>query len=340
MKTIPTPALALAPLVLLATACTGGEEVGPAVNPPGAEESAKTDVLEIGAKAIQDDGPLAKMDVYLVGFHPMKDDPSMQMEAHHYCHQVNEDFAQCSLFDGNSAEANLTGVEYIISERLFEQLPAQERPFWHPHNGEILSGQLVAPSLPAVAEKELMRSKMNSYGKTWHTWHTRHGVQEGDKMPTGPASLAWSFSREGEVLPELVQARDERMDISTDERRMDRRDLVELARPQEGVDALLDFFPDARKIPGVSHKTSAAEVAEARADGGSAQGGAAAGSAQGAAAQGTAGGSTAQGSGASGSQSQGSASQGSTSQGSQSREPGSRQSSGAQPEADAGRRPR
>ena len=55
MKTTPTPALSLASLALLATACTGGGEVGPAVTPPGAEESAKTDVLEIGAKAIQDD---------------------------------------------------------------------------------------------------------------------------------------------------------------------------------------------------------------------------------------------------------------------------------------------
>lgn len=273
MKT-PTVALAL-PLVLLATACTGGEEVSPPVTPPGAEETAKTDVLEIGARAIQDDGPLAKMDVYLVGFHPMKDDPAMQMEAHHYCHQVNEDFAQCSLFDGNSAEANLTGVEYIISERLFEQLPAQERPYWHPHNGEILSGQLVAPSLPAVAEKELMRSKINSYGKTWHTWHTRHGLEDGDQMPLGPAALAWSFNRKGEAMPGLVEARDERMDISTEDRRMDRRDLVDLAKPQEGVDALLEFFPDATKIPGVSHKTGAAEMAGARETRGTAEAGSA-----------------------------------------------------------------
>jgi len=272
MTTRPATALVIVPLVLLATACTGSEEVAPPVTPPGAEETAKTDVLEIGAKAIQDDGPLAKMDVYLVGFHPMRDDPAMQMEAHHYCHQVNEDFAQCSLFDGNSARANLTGVEYIISERLFEQLPAQERPYWHPHNGEILSGQLVAPSLPAVAEKPLMRSKINSYGKTWHTWHTRHGLEDGDAMPLGPAALAWSFNRKGEAMPGLVEARDERMDISTEDRRMDRRDLVELARPQEGVDALLAFFPDATKIPGVSHRTGAAEMAEAREARGTAEG--------------------------------------------------------------------
>lgn len=240
------------PLLLMAlAACTGGESVAPPVEPPGAGESARTDLLEAGAKALQDNGPMAKFDVYLVGFHPMKDDPQHQMEAHHFCHQVNEDFAQCTLFDGNTTEANLTGVEYIVSERLFGQLPADEREFWHPHNGEILSGQLIAPSLAAAADKELMRSKMNSYGKTWHTWSTRHGTQPGDGMPTGPAMLAWSFNRDGEAQPGLVPSRDERMDMDTAERRAHRQDLVELARPQEGVDTLRDAFPDATPIPGV-----------------------------------------------------------------------------------------
>ena len=107
------------------------------------------------------------------------------MEAHHYCKQVNEDFAQCVLFDGNTSDANMNGVEYIISEAAFEKLPADEKKFWHPHNYEILSGQLVGPGLPQAAEKELMRMKMNSYGKTWHFWHTGAPGKPGDSMPLG-----------------------------------------------------------------------------------------------------------------------------------------------------------
>lgn len=57
------------------------------------------------------------MNVYLVGLHPMKDHPEHQMEAHHFCRQVNEDFAQCTLFDGNTKDANLNGIEYIIWPR-------------------------------------------------------------------------------------------------------------------------------------------------------------------------------------------------------------------------------
>jgi len=239
--------------MLAVTACTSS--VSSSVSPPGQAESTKTSVLEAGAAALQTNAPLGGMDVYLVGFHPMKDDPSHQMEAHHFCHQVNEDFAQCALFDGNTAEANLTGIEYIISERLFEQLPQRERQYWHPHNGEILSGQLVAPNLPGVAEKELMRNKMNSYGKTWHTWQSEHGTEPGDRIPYGPAKLAWSFSHIGEAEPGLVETRDREMNISTEERRRDRQDLIELAHPQEGVDALNGKFPRrTQPIPGVADK--------------------------------------------------------------------------------------
>ena len=187
------------------------------VPPAGEEKSTKTKILELGAKTIQGSDPLSGMDIYLSGFHPIKNDPNHQLEAHHFCRQVNEDFAQCVLFDGSTPDANLNGIEYIVSERLFEQLPEEERQYWHPHNGEILSGQLIAPGLPEAAEKELMRTKMNSYGKTWHVWNTPAPGHEGDALPMGDAMLAWSFNRDGELREDLIRSRDERLDKSTAE---------------------------------------------------------------------------------------------------------------------------
>lgn len=224
--------------------------------PPGADKSVGTRVLETGAKLLQSDSPLGPMDIYLVGFHPMKDDPSHQVEAHHYCHQVNEDFAQCVLFDGSTKTANLTGIEYIVSEKLFSQLPPEEKKFWHPHNYEILSGQLVAPGLPDAAEHALMKTKINSYGKTWHVWQTGSTAHPGAALPLGEPALAWSFNRDGEAQPELVQQRDRKLGVSTDESRRNRADLVPLAHPQQGVDALKAKFPQATPIPGVVDATA------------------------------------------------------------------------------------
>lgn len=229
--------------------------VAPNTAPLGEAKSVKTRVLEAGAKALQTNAPFRGFDIYLSGFHPIKDRPELQMEAHHFCHQVNEDFAQCVLFDSNTGKANMNGVEYIISEKLFESLPEEEKKFWHPHNGEILSGQLVAPGIPKVAEKSLMKKKMNSYGKTWHVWNTGHEGHAADTLPVGPAMLAWSFSRDGEVLPGLVEKRDKRLELSSMQMRKERADLQSLAKPQSGVDDLKGKFArPTRDIPGVTDK--------------------------------------------------------------------------------------
>ncbi|HEX2188062.1 MAG TPA: OBAP family protein [Longimicrobiaceae bacterium] len=219
--------------------------------PAGEPKLIRQAILETGSSLLQDFAPVKQFDIYVAGFHPSRDDPSMQMEAHHYCRQVNQDFLQCVLFDGNTGDANLIGIEYIISEKLFDGLPPEERKYWHPHNFEILSGQLVAPGLPDVAEKAMLRLLMNSYGKTWHTWHTgrydRPG--SGDALPMGDPMLMWSFNRDGEADEAMLLDRNRRMEIDVERKRRERQDLVRHAHPQHGVDLLKGSFPGAAAAP-------------------------------------------------------------------------------------------
>jgi len=220
--------------------------------PAGDDEGAWLAVLEQGSTLLQSATPLHGFDIYVVGFHCAKFEPHMQMEAHHYCKVVNDELLQCTIFDGNSKHANLIGIEYIIAERLFNDLPAQEKPYWHPHNYEVLSGELLAPGLPDTVEQAVMQRLLNSYGKTWHTWHTgRHDGAPGDALPLGEAKLMWSFSRLGECDPALQRNRDQVMDLDTAGTREQRQSLVNQAHPQQGVDALADCFSDTTRIAGV-----------------------------------------------------------------------------------------
>jgi hypothetical protein len=245
------PVMALvsgAAAALLGFACAR-ETAGPPVHPPGEPKTGEAKPLQAGATELQSRAPIGQINVYLDGLHVMKDDPQAFLEAHHYCAVKNEDLAQCVIFDGNTSDANLVGVEYIISERLFDGLPDAEKKFWHPHDYEILSGQLVAPGMPEAEEHELMKKKMNSYGKTWHLWDTGHfGRPHGNDLPMGAPELAWSFNADGEAPPQLVAAKDEHTGIDTEERRRERADLVPLAHPQAGVNALAPFFRD-RAVP-------------------------------------------------------------------------------------------
>ena len=140
-------------------------------------------------------------------------------------------------------------MRYIVSGSLFATLPEEEKDHWHPHNYEVLSGQLVAPGLPAAAEQQLMTELLNSYGKTWHTG--RHDLGGGQDLPLGDPMLMWSFNHDGECDPALETHRAEAMGIDPAEVRRRRQELQDRAEPQRGVDALRESFTRTAAIPGV-----------------------------------------------------------------------------------------
>ncbi len=209
-------------LACVALAGCGGENTASNVTSPGADESAKTKVLESGANALQDRTPLAALNAYLDGFHFYNGNMQGQMEAHHYCGHLNEDVIQCVIFDGNDQDAKLMGVEYIVTGAQFAGLPAEEKNLWHSHGHEVRSGSLIAPGIPEPVERELMAKIAGTYGKTWHTWHTdqQHG------LPLGAPMLMMGFTADGQLDPKLLAERDQRFGVSSSELRQKRADLA------------------------------------------------------------------------------------------------------------------
>jgi hypothetical protein len=222
----------MAMTIAMCLAACGGRNTDSNVRSPGAEESAKTEVLEAGAALLQEKPPIAALNAYLDGFHFYNGNMKGQMEAHHYCANLNEELIQCVIYDGNKKDARLMGVEYIVSARLFATLPESERSMWHTHVHEVKSGQLIAPGIPEVAEHALMEKLVGTYGKTFHTWHT--DMQH--ELPVGVPQIMMGFTGDKQIDPKLVAARDLRFDISSEKKKADRED-IETPATLPGADA-------------------------------------------------------------------------------------------------------
>ena len=86
-----------------------------------------------------------------------------QVEAHHYCGCPNDEFRQCIIYDSDKPDARLIGIEYIISRRLFQGLPEEEKKLWHSHKFEV--GKIALHS-----SRYMLHALLH-----WHAWCVGRG---------------------------------------------------------------------------------------------------------------------------------------------------------------------
>jgi hypothetical protein len=190
---------------------------------PGEDPSLKSKMLCYGSSVMGKFTPINQICDHVVAFHCYSEDVKRQVIAHHYCNVINEDFRQCIIYDSDKADAKLIGVEYIISEKLFKDLPEEEKKYWHSHVYEIKAGILTAPEVPTIAEKEVMKKLISTYGKTIHFWQ----IDRGDVLPLGEPKLMMSYVNEKMVDWDLVKKRDELLGLDYKEIAKSREDIVE-----------------------------------------------------------------------------------------------------------------
>jgi hypothetical protein len=198
----------------------------------GMPEHGKTKLLEAGAEVLQSARPLRSIHTQVCGLHFYSGDLKRQVVSYHYCAHLNDEVRQCVIYDSDRSDARLIGVEYIISGRLFQTLPEDEKRLWHSHRFEVKSGELVAPGLPAPAEKELMKTLVGTYGKTWHFWQ----VDRGDPLPLGLPQLMMALTADGQVDEALLKIRDQDLGVSTETKKQQRSDIPDVT-VSAGADA-------------------------------------------------------------------------------------------------------
>ncbi|XP_057797650.1 oil body-associated protein 2C [Salvia miltiorrhiza] len=193
-----------------------GEQV-----PPGKAMSMEQQMLDKGAQMLQSLTPIKQMSQHVCTFALYSHDMSRQIQTHHYVTRLNQDVLQCAVYDSDHAHARLIGVEYIVSDSLFESLPPDEQKLWHSHAYEIKSGLWVNPRVPEMVVKPELENLAKTYGKFWCTWQT----DRGDKLPMGPPSLM--MSPQGLVKADLVAGRDAKYNISSDAMKRSRIEVAE-----------------------------------------------------------------------------------------------------------------
>ncbi|KAM3071895.1 hypothetical protein ACMFMG_009743 [Clarireedia jacksonii] len=194
---------------------------------PGPELTTKDKVLETGAAMTQDFAPVKAICAHLNALHVYAEDPGRSVEANHYCTHLSADLRQCLIYDTPTNPARLIGVEYMITRKLFETLPEEERKLWHSHEYEVKSGMLILPnpSVPGavweIAETEELKEVVGLYGKTWHFWQ----VDRGDELPLGRPMLMGSFTKDEQVPWDMVKDRDARFGVDTKQKKEARKGI-------------------------------------------------------------------------------------------------------------------
>jgi uncharacterized protein DUF1264 len=108
------------------------------------------------------------------------DDPTLRVW--HICKPNDKIMMVCQLYDSNSPNATLIGVEYMITADTYKNLPDREKPNWHYHKEEFAPNR-ADPKLPLLSEQQqnaTLKKLEESFGKVIITWNPN------DKAPIFP----------------------------------------------------------------------------------------------------------------------------------------------------------
>jgi Protein of unknown function (DUF1264) len=107
-------------------------------------------------------------------------------EIHHYC-KIGESSnisATCLLFDDDSPNANLIGIELAISKNAYLALSEEEKPNWHSHPKEIITQtNLSFPELSQDEAEKMMKVITDTYGKQITVWNPADRVPPSSLLP-------------------------------------------------------------------------------------------------------------------------------------------------------------
>lgn len=111
-------------------------------------------------------------------------DHLLQTIVHHHCKVYDDNTATCLLFPyGMTDQDKPYGIEYVITTDQYQELPEEEKNYWHYHKTEFPRAQATFPELSDSELAELQPVLDETYGKVVYFWNY------GDTYPMGEPSI-------------------------------------------------------------------------------------------------------------------------------------------------------
>ena len=107
-------------------------------------------------------------------------DHLLQTIVHHHCKVYDDNTASCLLFPyGMTDQDKPYGIEYVITTDQYQELPDEEKQYWHYHKTEFPRAEATFPELTDEELAEVLPILDETYGKVYYFWNY------GDTYPMG-----------------------------------------------------------------------------------------------------------------------------------------------------------
>jgi len=189
-------------------------------NVPGQTESMTARVGESMASMTQNFAPLKQFDTHISSIRCYNNNVKRQIPVHEYIMHINEDVMQALITDSDKPDAKIVGIEYIISDKLYRQLPEEEKKLWYNHEFEVKSGTMIAPRMPSMMENKLMKNMGSTWGKTINLWQV-----DRDRLPMGMPQMMTGPTSYNTLNTEVIKSRDAQLGLDTMKERRNRENM-------------------------------------------------------------------------------------------------------------------
>jgi hypothetical protein len=124
------------------------------------------------------------------GAHPRRNQPGSTRVVQDNDQSRNDSVSHRLLYDGPGPDARLIGVEYLVSDEVYRQMPVEEQLYWHKHPDEVDAHLVRSPTPTRSPARATGAAVGTRWGKVYYTWPS------GSDYPRGPSRLAWSDTGE------------------------------------------------------------------------------------------------------------------------------------------------